>query len=143
MLQFLETARVLGLGSAAKPLTSEIHYLDMVENGLPLKSLERIAVRVCPAEPNFKYRIVPKASLARRKAGKRLSADQSVVVARLASVWATAVQVWKSEEASRDFLMRAHVLLGNRRPIDLILENEIGADLVKSVLGRLANGSAV
>jgi uncharacterized protein (DUF2384 family) len=34
-------------------------------------------------------------------------------------------------------------LLQGRRPIDLVLKNEIGASLVQGVLGRLEHGSAV
>ena len=69
--------------------------------------------------------------------------DQSVINARLASVWTQAVRIWKAEEAARDFLYRKHALLGGRRPIDLVWEDEIGAELVRDVLGRLEYGSAV
>ncbi len=34
---------------------------------------------------------------------RRLSAPQSVVVTRIASVWAQAVRIWKSEAAARSF----------------------------------------
>ena len=58
-------------------------------------------------------------------------------------MWAQAVRIWKSEEAARSFLGRPHPVLRSRKPIDLVLENEIEADLVRGVLGRLENGSAV
>src|SRR5262249_924946 len=74
---------------------------------------------------------------------RRLSGAQSAVVARLASVWAQAERVWKSPDAARDFLYRKHPLLGERRQLDIVLENEIGAELVRGVLGRLEHGSAV
>jgi putative toxin-antitoxin system antitoxin component (TIGR02293 family) len=141
LTELLDAARVLGV--ASPPLGSEVDYLDLVDHGLPVKSLDRIAAVVAPADTGFKYRIVPKASLARRKAAKRLSAAQSVVVTRLASVWSQALRVWKSEGAARDFLHRTHAVLGRRRPIDLVLENEIGAELVRDVLGRLEHGTAV
>jgi putative toxin-antitoxin system antitoxin component (TIGR02293 family) len=140
MGEFVEVARVLGLKTGT---ASGVAYLDLVDRGLPIGSLERIATCVAPGDRNFKYRIVPKASLARSKSQHRLSAGQSVVISRLASVWATAARIWKSDEAARDFLTRRHPLLEQRRPIDLILENEIGAELVKSVLGRLEYGAAV
>jgi putative toxin-antitoxin system antitoxin component (TIGR02293 family) len=143
MTELLTAARLLGLGTPAHPVLSELDYLDRLDYGLPIKSLERIVAAVAPSDAGFKYRIVPKASLARRKSRKRLSASQSVVVARLAAVWAQAVRIWKSEAAARDFLYRKHSLLGERRPIDVVLENEIGAELVRGVLGRLEHGSAV
>jgi putative toxin-antitoxin system antitoxin component (TIGR02293 family) len=74
---------------------------------------------------------------------QRLSGAQSAIVARLASVWAQAERVWKSRDAARDFLYRKHPLLGERRPLDVVLENEIGAEVVRGVLGRLEHGSAV
>lgn len=143
MPELLEAAHVLGVETEARPLESGVAYLDLVTRGLPVKSLERIAHAVCPSDANFKYRIVPKASLARSKISKRLSTAQGIAVTRLASVWSQALRIWKSEAAARDFLTREHALLGQRRPIDLVLENEIGAGLVHDVLGRLEYGSAV
>jgi putative toxin-antitoxin system antitoxin component (TIGR02293 family) len=67
---------------------------------------------------------------------------QSVINARVASVWRQAVRVWQSEDAARDFLYREHPLLGGRRPIDVVLENEIRTELVRGVLGRLEHGSS-
>src|SRR5260370_4329370 len=118
-----------------------VAFLDLVGRGLPVSSLERVVGSVAPADRSLKYRIVPKPSFARRKANKRLSAPESVRVARLASVWANAVRIWKSEDAARDFLYRNHPLLQGRRPIDLVLKNEIGGRIVQDVLGRLAHGS--
>jgi putative toxin-antitoxin system antitoxin component (TIGR02293 family) len=143
MTELLAAARVLGMGTPAHPLASDVEYLSLVARGFPVKVLDRIADEVAPGDVRFKYRIVPKASYARSRMNRRLTASQSVLVTRLASVWAQAVRIWKSEEAARSFLGRPHPLLGNRKPIDLILENEIGAGLVRGVLGRLESGSAV
>ncbi len=137
MTELLSGARFLGLG----PPASELDYVDRVNEGLPVKSLERIVKVVAPTDVTFKFRIVPKASFYRRS--KRLSGAQSAVIARLASVWAQAERVWKSPDAARNFLNRKHPLLNERRPIDLVLKNEIGAELVRGVLGRLEYGSAV
>jgi putative toxin-antitoxin system antitoxin component (TIGR02293 family) len=60
----------------------------------------------------------------------------------VASVWAQALRIWKSEEATREFLFRAHPILNGRKPIDLVLESEIGADLVRGLLGRIEAGVA-
>jgi putative toxin-antitoxin system antitoxin component (TIGR02293 family) len=151
MTELISAARFLGL----KPPASELDYVDLVRRGLPLKSLEVIVKVVAPNDSTFKFRIVPKASLyyrrrryqrdARRSTGggRRLSRAQSAIVARLASVWAQAERVWKSPEATRNFLYRKHPLLDGRRPLDVVLENEFGAALVRGVLGRLEHGSAV
>ena len=155
MTELLSGIRFLGL----KPPASELEYVDLVLRGLPVKSLMFINKVVAPADSSFKFRIVSKASFYRlygvstpssRRRSKampgsrqRLSGAQSAIVARLASVWAKAERVWKSPDAARDFLYRKHPLLNERRPLDVVLENEIGAELVRGVLGRLEHGSAV
>ena len=142
-MNFQDAARVLGLEKPGHPLESELAYFTMVENGLPVKSLERIAGAVAPKSRTFKYRIVPKATLARTAKTKRLNAAQSAIVSRVASVWTEAERIWKSDDAARRFLDSPHMLLGDRKPIDLVLDSEVGAELVKGILGRLENGSAL
>jgi putative toxin-antitoxin system antitoxin component (TIGR02293 family) len=142
-MELSAAARVLGVEEPGQPYVSDVDFLRRVSRGFPIRALTRIAEQVAPEDANFKYRIIPKASLARFKAAKRLSAQQSVVIMRIADVWAQALRIWKSPEAARSFLGRPHQLLNGRKPIDLVLENELGAILVRGVMGRLENGSAV
>lgn len=141
MTELLEAAKVLGVAGPARKFTA-IRYLSLVDRGLPIKSLDLIANAIAPSDASFKYRIVPKATLARLKFRRKLNAAQGIVVTRLADIWSCALRIWKSDDEARDFLYRRHPLLDDRRPIDLVLENEIGAELVKSILGRLEYGSA-
>ncbi len=143
MTELQEAARVLGMSLPGGTRASEVQYLVLIKQGFPIGTLDRISSELAPGDVSFKYRIVPRASLARFKANRRLSAPQSVVVTRLASVWAQALRIWKSPKAAREFLMREHPVLDGRRPLDLALENEIGAGLVHGVLGRLESGTAV
>ena len=142
MSDLLEAAKVLGVGGPAHHISSSIQYLALVDRGLPIKSLELISKAIAPTDTSFKYRIVPKATLARLRFKKKLNSSQGVIVTRLANIWSRALQVWKSPAEARDFLYRAHPLLENLPPIDLVLENEIGAQLVADILGRLEHGSA-
>ncbi len=142
MSDLSEAAKVLGVGRAPH-IASSLQFLALLERGLPVRSLDRIAKAIAPADASFRYRIVPKPTLARLKAGRKLNSRQGVIVARLANIWSRALQVWKSPEEARDFLYRRHPLLDHRLPIDLVLQNEIGAQLVADVLGRLEHGSAV
>jgi putative toxin-antitoxin system antitoxin component (TIGR02293 family) len=71
-----------------------------------------------------------------------LSPTEGAKVARLAEVWAMARRVWGSDSDARAFLFRPHPLLDNIRPIDVVLESELGRPLVEQVLGRLQYGSA-
>jgi putative toxin-antitoxin system antitoxin component (TIGR02293 family) len=141
----LEVRDILGLKNIMPKKTSSLlHLVDLAERGFPVSTLDQISKRIAPSDVTFKYRIVPKATLARAKSGSsRLSSAQSTLIARLAKIWALARTTWGSDEATRDFLLRQHQLLEGRRPIDVAIENELGGELVREILGRLQNGSAV
>lgn len=144
MTELRQAAKLLGPSLPAAARSSDVGYLELIERGLSLKVLERLSFAVAPEDAGFKYRLVSKANLARyTSAQRRLNAAQSVLVARLASAWVETLRVWKSEEATRDFLFRPHPILSGRRPVDLVLENEIGADLVRRTLGGLEAGAAL
>ncbi len=140
-------SEVLGI-RASGPLP----LMSAVESGLPLASLDRVVRSVAPADNKFAFRIVARATLARRRkalataqdrADGRLSAEEGTRLARLASVWAMALDVWGGGEAARRFMFEAHPLLHGRRPVDVVLENELGRPVVEGILGRLQYGSAV
>ena len=119
----------------ANPGTSEMHFVA---------ALDRVCAAVAPADATFKYRVVSRATLDRRRkqAGSRLSAEESGRLARLARVWAIARDVWGGDEAARAFLFRPHMMLHMRAPIDLALGTDLGAKLVEDILGRLRHGTA-
>ncbi len=140
-------SEVLGI-RASGPLP----LMSAVESGLPLASLDRVVHSVAPTDNKFAFRIVARATLARRRkalataqgrAEGRLSAEEGTRLARLASVWAMALDVWGGGEAARRFMFEAHPLLHGRRPVDVVLENELGRPVVEGILGRLQYGSAV
>jgi putative toxin-antitoxin system antitoxin component (TIGR02293 family) len=80
---------------------------------------------------------------AKDRAESRLSAEEGTRLARLAGVWAMALDVWGGEEAARRFMFEAHPLLHGRRPVDVVLENELGRPVVEGILGRLKYGTSV
>jgi putative toxin-antitoxin system antitoxin component (TIGR02293 family) len=143
MTTLFEAARFLRIPSKDKPLTSPLQFLDHLDKGLPVGSVDRIAAAIAPGDSEFRYRIVPKATLARVRPKGRLNKTQGELVSRLAEVWTDAIRVWKTEEQARSFLSRKHPLLENRRPIDVALQSAIGAQLVRDILGRLEHGTAV
>jgi putative toxin-antitoxin system antitoxin component (TIGR02293 family) len=116
-----------------------------VERGLPLSALDRIALAVAPSDAGFAYRLVPRATLARRRAhhAPKLTPEESARVARLASVWAFAKDVWGSDEAARRWLFEPHMMLDDRRPVDVVLASEFGRPLVEGILGRLKYGTGL
>jgi putative toxin-antitoxin system antitoxin component (TIGR02293 family) len=119
-----------------------VALITRIEDGLPIAALDRVARLLAPEDAQFKYRLVPKATYERRKVAHRLSADESARLARVARVWAIALDVWKTEAMTRDFLFRPHPMIEDKRPIDVVIQSEFGAELVVEILGRLKYGTA-
>ncbi|MFT4166838.1 MAG: DUF2384 domain-containing protein [Microlunatus sp.] len=142
MLAFTNIADVLGLPAGEVASRSPFGLMARIETGLPLGAVERVAHLLAPSDTQFKYRFVPKATYDRRKTTHRLSSDEGTRLARVARVWSFALDVWQNENDAREFLFRAHPMLEDKRPIDIVLQNEIGAELVLDILARLKYGSA-
>jgi len=116
-----------------------------VEAGLPVSALDRVVGFVAPDDAGFVTRVVPKATLTRRRASEdqTLSVEESNKVARLAKVWAMAMRVWGDEADARAFLRRPHPMLDGRAPRDVALASDPGADAVINLIGGGAYGGGV
>lgn len=126
-----------------KPTTLDI--AEAVKKGLSVRALDDVCVLMASGEPSFRYRIIRKATLARRQrtAERRLSVEESNRVARLAQLWTLANEVWGSEKLAQQFLMKPHPLLENKIPRDVAADTDIGARVVEQLLGRLKYGVAI
>jgi putative toxin-antitoxin system antitoxin component (TIGR02293 family) len=114
-----------------------------VSAGLPRTALGRLARAMAPADAHFKFRLVPQAALAKQRGAKRLTPEQSALLARVARALSFALEIYGDPESARRFLFGPHMMLGNQAPIDVILDSEDGADRVIQLLGRVAYGGAV
>jgi putative toxin-antitoxin system antitoxin component (TIGR02293 family) len=115
-----------------------------IEAGLPVSALDRLAELVAPQDLKFKFRLIPKATLERRRRStKRLTVDEGNRLARIAKVYATALSIYRTPDKVRDFLSRPHMMLDNKSPLDVALATSPGADAVVSLLGRAAHGGGV
>jgi len=130
-------ASLLGIG---KP-KSAMGYIAAIERGLPIGSLERVTRQIAPGDKDFKYRLIAKATLARRQKAKRLSPEESDRLSRIAQVWSCALDVWRDKDDARAFLNRSHALLDGRTPMSAALGTEAGARMVEDILGRLKHGT--
>jgi putative toxin-antitoxin system antitoxin component (TIGR02293 family) len=143
-MEIRNLASLLGIRRGKNDAVSTLDLADAVGRGLAVDVVDSISKLIAPDDAGLRNRIVPKATLLRRQKGERkLSSEESERVARLARIWAFALDVWGSPEAARQFLGRPHPLLRNRVPRELALETEIGARAVESVLGGLKYGTAV
>ena len=133
------------LSDGTRQATSLLGIARLVETGLPLAALDRVVRAVAPDDASFVARIVPKATLSRRRAAASgtLSAEESNKVARLAKVWAMAMRGWNDEADARAFLRRPHPMLEGRPPRDVAVASDPGADAVVNIIGRGAYGGGV
>jgi putative toxin-antitoxin system antitoxin component (TIGR02293 family) len=140
--QFAEVETLVGIppGEAG----SALGLADSVEDGLPVGAVDRIAKAFAPDDAGFKFRIVPKSTLERRrKARQRLTIEEGDRVARLAKVYAMAMSIYHDEAKAREFLKRPHMMLSGKAPRDVALATGSGADAVVQLLGRAAYGGSV
>jgi len=131
------------LGLTAENAGSALALAHSIENGLPVAAVDRMARAVAPNDNRFKFRLVPKATLDRRRKTKRLTSDEGNRVARLAKVYGFALSIFKDEADVRQFLERPHVMLEGKAPRDVALATGPGADAVINLLGRAAYSGGV
>lgn len=134
------------LGLADVEPRSVLDLIAALDGGLPIAALTRVADRLAPGDKAFRFRLVPRATLARRAKGSgaaRLSPDEGAKVARLAKVWALALLIWGDADEARGFLDRPHPMLDDQRPLDVVLKSEFGGPIVENLLNRLRYGVAV
>ena len=128
-------------GRRSSPLTLAYSILD----GLPVSALDRLAELVAPGDSRFKFRLIPKATLERRRksAAQRLTSEEGDRLARLAKVFGFALDLYGEPDRARAFLTRPHPMLDGKPPLDVALATGPGADLVVNLLGRAAYGGGV
>ena len=130
------------LGVHAGRQASRLALADSIENGLPVAALDRLADTVAPDDARFKFRLIPKATLERRRKSstQRLTSEEGDRLARLAKVFSFALDIYQAPEKAREFLSRPHPMLDGKPPLDVALATGPGADLVINLLGRAAYG---
>ena len=139
-----QVATLLGVNPRRAKEMTNLDLADEVKRGIPIAAVDRVMGFISPNNMSLRNRIVPRATLARRKAAaeRRLTPQESDRVARMASLWALALDVWQSAEAAQRFLGKPHPLLNGKIPYEVAVETEIGARTVEDILGRLKYGTA-
>ena len=124
---------------------SRLALANSIQNGLPVAALDRLANTVAPGDARFKFRLIPKATLERRRKApaQRLTSEEGDRLARLAKVFSFALDIYQAPEPARAFLRRPHAMLDGKPPLDVALATGPGADLVINLLGRAAYGGGV
>jgi len=134
-----DIVRALG-GRRLVPARSPGQLRALVRAGLPYASLAAVATAFeLPPLDAVSILRIPRRTLARRKKEKRLSAEESDRLVRLARIAALAEEVLGSRDAAGRWLAAPNRALGGRMPLSE-LDTDPGAEEVESVLLRLAHG---
>ena len=96
-----------------------VSVANAILSGLPASALERLASAVAPDDARFKFQLIPKATLERRKksATRHLTSEEGDRLARLAKVYVFALDIYRDSRNARDFLNRPHAMLDGKPPL--------------------------
>ncbi len=139
-----DVATVLGgkrtLGAA---ISDRDEMRRAVKRGLPFKSLEALAhtLHIEDEQEVAAVAGIAPRTLARRKASRTLSPEESDRLYRVARVAARASDVLGSTEKAERWLKKPNQALGGEAPLHM-LDTDIGARQVEAVLGRIEHGVA-
>lgn len=124
-----------------KPMSKSGALVELVREGLPVKSLLLLADRLHLRQAEISEKIgIPQRTLTRRLAQhSRLTAVESDRAVRLAQVFSTAIETLGDEEKAAAWLKTPNRALRGARPLDQ-LDTDPGVREVEAVLGRIAYG---
>jgi putative toxin-antitoxin system antitoxin component (TIGR02293 family) len=114
---------------------------ETVKAGLPYASLEALMGKFGIGREEAAAALhLPQRTIARRKKERKLQADESDRLLRLARVSAQATATLGSENKAAQWLRRPNRALGSLIPLDLV-DSDIGIRQVEEVLGRIEYGN--
>ena len=140
----LTTDRLVSMLGGRRALGSRVQTLDdlraQLRGGLPFASLAALSEAYdIDSKTLSRILAIPARTVARRKHEKRLRADESDRVFRVARIAALAEETLGGREQAARWLHRPNRALGNAVPLEH-LDTELGARQVEDVLGRIAHG---
>lgn len=141
MISAKKIAETLGGRSVLKErLADYTAVIQRARAGLPYAALEAVAKRYeVPVTRLAQVLGLPARTLARRKKERRLSAEESDRLVRLAKVAAAAEDVLEDQGNAGRWLQKPNRALGGAIPLDL-LGTDLGADQVETILVRIDYG---
>ena len=122
----------------ALPTSAELR--ERIKKGLPYRSFESVRERLqlsVPEAGNVLH--MPARTLARRRKTRKLDAEESDRLYRVARVAAHAFAVFGAEDKAATWLRRPNRALNGEPPIEL-LDTDAGARQIEDVLGRIEHG---
>jgi putative toxin-antitoxin system antitoxin component (TIGR02293 family) len=129
-----------GWGVLRERLADYAAVIQRTRTGLPYAALEAVAKRYAIPLPTLARVLgLPARTLARRKKEGQLAAGESDRLLRLARVAAGAEDVLGAADKAGQWLQKPNRALRGTAPLDL-LDTDLGAEEVMTVLGRIEHG---
>ena len=129
-----------GRGVLKDRLADYTAVIHRARSGLPFASLTVVGTRYgIPLLMLARVIGLPARTLARRKKERRLRADESDRLLRLARVAAVAEEALGARENAGQWLQKPNRALGGVTPLEL-LDTDLGAEEVVAILGRIEHG---
>jgi len=141
MVTAAQLAQTLGGRNVLKATLSDARaVIHRARSGLPFASLTVVATRYAvPLLALARVIGLPARTLARRKRERRLRADESDRLLRVARVAAVAEDVLETKDNAGRWLQEPNRALGGVAPLEL-LDTDLGAEEVIAILGRIEHG---
>jgi putative toxin-antitoxin system antitoxin component (TIGR02293 family) len=141
MVTITKIAETLGGRSVLKErLADYTAVIHRARAGLPYTALEAVGKRYAvPVARLAEILGIPARTLARRKKERRLSAEESDRLVRMARVTAVADDVLETSDIAATWLQTPNGALGGVAPLDL-LGTDLGAEQVETILIRIDHG---
>jgi putative toxin-antitoxin system antitoxin component (TIGR02293 family) len=129
-----------GIRALGRRVSSEQDLITSVHQGLPYRALEAVKERLQLSDREIAQAtgIHPR-TLIRRKSEKRLRADESDRLSRVARVTARAIDVLGSKQNALAWLRHANRALGGVPPLEY-LNTDVGAIRVEALLSHIEWG---
>lgn len=140
----LKTIKLIDVLGGKKALHRKVasaqELAEVIRSGIPYRSVQSIKekLQLSQNELASSLAMTPR-TLARRKEGDVLRADEGDRIVRLAGVFARAVEVLGSEEQANQWLRHPNRALGGVVPLDH-LDTQVGVNQVEEVLDRIDYG---
>lgn len=129
-----------GWGVLRERLADYAAVIERTRTGLPYAALESVATRYAIPVPRLARVLgLPARTLARRKKERRLATGESDRLLRLARVAAGAEDVLGAAAKAGQWLQKPNRAFRGAAPLDL-LDTDLGAEEVVTVLGRIEHG---
>jgi putative toxin-antitoxin system antitoxin component (TIGR02293 family) len=118
----------------------DVPTTEEVQAGLHVRTFQKLSRLLGLAEVTLgRHLSISPATLYRRLASGRFTVQESDRLARLARLYARALDVLGDHESVRDWFMAPNPSLGGKKPFDLI-HTDPGCVEVERLLGRIEHG---